>query len=64
MEPQRFISYLSSLFRNRSKFWSIPNVLTIDFEKVRLRVLVLKQEKRKKKHRGTEAMWVANEFTF
>ena len=62
MEPQRFISYLSSLFRNRSKFWSIPNVLTIDFEKLRLRVLVLKT--RKKKHRGTEAMWVANEFTF
>ena len=54
MEPQRFISYLSSLFRNRSKFWFIPDVLTIDFEKLRLRVLVLKQEKRKKtqRHRG------------
>ena len=47
-------SHLSSLFRNRSKFWFIPNVLTIDFEKLRLRVLVLKQEKRKKtqRHRG------------
>ena len=52
MEPQRFISYLSSLFRNRSKFWSIPNVLTIDFEKLRLRVLVLKTRKKKK---NTEA---------
>ena len=52
MEPQRFISYLSSLFRNRSKFWFIPNVLTIDFEKLRLRVLVLKQEKKTQRHRG------------
>ena len=64
MEPQRFISYLSSLFRNRSKFWSIPNVLTDWFWKAEIASVGFKDKKKEKKHRGTEAMWVANEFTF